>query len=240
MAKAKSPTAIEYWKNRTRIQHTIRRLTRQGYIVNYELPDIPKVVTKASVKRLSKITPDVIRQSSVYARQETGEVIPATQAFKEQRSQSAKKAAKTRKLYRERGYDSFANEYLPDPDTISAYNVTKQTAKYFLSKEDIDALLEHILNAPQDARWYPRGIISKQASRMAILKLTAFLSRFRYSEDLLEVDTTETNLNAAIDQTLFGYSEEDVKAGLSAVLAFLNGSPLTAEESKSLEDESEY
>ena len=78
MAKRKqSATEKEYSKQRRRLKQAIARSEKQGYIFPENiLPEKPKRITKASVRRLAKITPESLRQKGEFLIEETGEVIP--------------------------------------------------------------------------------------------------------------------------------------------------------------------
>lgn len=76
MAKRKTATQKEYSKQRARLLHAIRRNEKQGYIFPEDiLPDIPKRITKASVRKLAKIKPADLRYKAEYLIEETGELI---------------------------------------------------------------------------------------------------------------------------------------------------------------------
>lgn len=67
----------EYAKQRKRLKQAIRRAEKQGFIFPEDiLPKKPKRITKASVRRLAKITPVLIRQKGKFLIEETGEIIP--------------------------------------------------------------------------------------------------------------------------------------------------------------------
>lgn len=78
MSKGKqTPSKNEYNKQRKRLKQAIRRAEKQGYIFSEDiLPKKPKRITKASVRRLAKITPELIRQKGKFLIEETGEIIP--------------------------------------------------------------------------------------------------------------------------------------------------------------------
>lgn len=78
MPKGKqTPSKNEYNKQRKRLKQAIRRAEKQGYIFSEDiLPKKPKRITKASVRRLAKITPEMIRQKGNFLIEETGEIIP--------------------------------------------------------------------------------------------------------------------------------------------------------------------
>lgn len=63
-----------YQKQRRRIQQAIRREIKKGlYVPDNILPPTPKKITKASVRRLEKITPETIRKKSYLVEADTGE-----------------------------------------------------------------------------------------------------------------------------------------------------------------------
>ena len=78
MPKGKqTPIKNEYAKQRKRLKQAIRRAEKQGFIFPEDiLPKKPKRITKASVRRLAKITPVLIRQKGKFLIEETGEIIP--------------------------------------------------------------------------------------------------------------------------------------------------------------------
>lgn len=88
----------QYKKERKRIQNFMRKAEKRGYQFNYELPAIPKKITKSSVSKLKKITPKYLYSKSVYGGEATyGEIVSGTKGKQEERKASAKKSAETRK-----------------------------------------------------------------------------------------------------------------------------------------------
>lgn len=64
----------QYRKQRRRIQQAMRREAKKGvYVPDNILPAVPKRITKASVARLEKITPEMIRKKSYLVDANTGE-----------------------------------------------------------------------------------------------------------------------------------------------------------------------
>lgn len=97
MAKKSTQLQIEYKKQVKRLKQAIKRAEKRGYLVPENiLPKQPKKVTTKSVERLKKITPKEIYAKSEKLDFETGELIPGEVARKQEKSESAKKAAKTR------------------------------------------------------------------------------------------------------------------------------------------------
>lgn len=101
MAKRVKQTPAEraYSKQVKRIKQFISRAEKRGYQFSEDvLPQRPKRVTQASVRKLAKLTPDKLYQKAVYGGLASeGEILPATEGVKLERSLRAKKAAETRK-----------------------------------------------------------------------------------------------------------------------------------------------
>ena len=69
MAKRRKQTPAEraYSKQVKRIKQFIRRAEKRGYQFSEDvLPQRPKRVTQASVRKLAKLTPDKLYQKAVY------------------------------------------------------------------------------------------------------------------------------------------------------------------------------
>lgn len=101
MAKRQKQTPAEraYSKQVKRIKQFIRRAEKRGYQFNENvLPERPNRVTQASVRKLAKLTPDKLYKKAVYGGLATmGEIVPATEGVKLERSLRAKKSAQTKK-----------------------------------------------------------------------------------------------------------------------------------------------
>ena len=101
MAKRKrrkiTETRKEYNKQRKRIQNFLSRARKQGYIFEENvLPEIPKRVTKASVRRLAKLTSQELYKKAVYVSRETGEIETPEERKKLARKQAIEKAKATK------------------------------------------------------------------------------------------------------------------------------------------------
>lgn len=99
MAKRKrTQVEIEYTKQRRRIQSFIRKHEKEGFHFEENiLPAIPKKITKASVSRLQKITPQKLYSKAVFAGEASfGEVVSSYKG-RQLRKQKAKKKRKGRK-----------------------------------------------------------------------------------------------------------------------------------------------
>lgn len=87
--KKVSATVKAYRKERSRVLATARRYEKQGLYVDFVVPNIPKRITQASVRRLAKITPKKI-QSQTYQLNEFGEVEASFYQFKKKQREKTK------------------------------------------------------------------------------------------------------------------------------------------------------
>lgn len=95
--RKQTPAERAYSKQVKRIKQFISRAEKRGYQFSADvLPQRPNRVTKASVRKLAKLTPDVLYQKAVYGGLATeGELVPAKVGLKLERSLRAKKASET-------------------------------------------------------------------------------------------------------------------------------------------------
>lgn len=121
MAKKKKHTQLQldYKKQVKRLKQAVKRAEKRGYIVpDNIIPKQPKKITRKSVDRLKKITTSDIYAKSEKLDLETGELIPGELARKQERSESAKKAAKTRKEKRYNAELGESEYYEPQYETF--------------------------------------------------------------------------------------------------------------------------
>lgn len=109
MAKKKarklSKTRKEYDKQRKRIQSFLSRARKQGYIFDDNvLPQIPKKITKASVSRLEKLTPQELYKKAVYVSRETGEIETPEEHKKRVRREAKIKEKETKARKKKQDY----------------------------------------------------------------------------------------------------------------------------------------
>jgi len=92
-----------YAKERKRITAFVRSAKKRGYSFSESIiPAIPKRKTEASVRKLKKLTKDVLYSKAIYGGEATyGEIVSGIEGLKLERQLRAKKAAKTRKEQKE-------------------------------------------------------------------------------------------------------------------------------------------
>lgn len=135
MAKKKarklSQTRKEYNKQRKRIQSFLSRARKQGYIFDENiLPQIPKRITKSSVSRLAKLTPQELYKKAVYVSHETGEIETPEEHKKRVRREAKikEKETKARKKKQSQKKQSYPKPELPKQKRKNRIN--KDTAFY--------------------------------------------------------------------------------------------------------------
>ena len=100
MAKKKkqTPLQLEYKKQLKRLKQAISRAEKRGYSFPEDIiPKKPKRITRKTVERLKKIKTTDLYEKAEKLDIETGELIPGIEARKLEKSEAAKKVAKTRK-----------------------------------------------------------------------------------------------------------------------------------------------
>ena len=92
-----------YAKERNRIKSFLRRASKRGYQFPEDIiPAIPKRKTEASIRRLKKLTKDVLYEKAIYGGSASyGEVVSAKEGLKLEREARAKRASETRKANKE-------------------------------------------------------------------------------------------------------------------------------------------
>ena len=107
MSNKSSKYLKEYNKEVRRLKQAIKRAEKQGYIVPESIiPQRPKTITQGSVRRLSKITPEKIRQKSDF---QALEAVTDKSKDKEQRKKINKKSKESLKKLQEN--EEFREEF---------------------------------------------------------------------------------------------------------------------------------
>lgn len=92
-----------YAKERNRIKSFVRRAEKRGYSFPESIiPSIPKRKTEASIRKLKKLTKEMLYSKASYGGEATsGEIVSGKEGLKLERQLRAKRAAKTRKEKKE-------------------------------------------------------------------------------------------------------------------------------------------
>lgn len=226
MAKRRKQTPAEraYSKQVNRIRQFIRRAEKRGYqFSDNVLPQRPKRVTQASVKKLAKITPEKLYQKAVYGGLATmGEIVPAIEGLKLERSLRAKKSAQTRKYRLEHPKQQPTNT----PGFEPPENISKDTT--FFDAVVISGFRSHV----------------RQFNERASNLLLSWLDRILSTNDVHDVasmlnDGAEAGL---IITYQIVYSQDKLTQYMSEMLNYLpEAGPLfKAEIMDALEEEEDY
>ena len=97
-----------YNKEISRIKRFVKNAEKRGYQFDLSfLPEKPKNIKITSVKKLKKITPDVLYSHAVYGGEaSSGEIVSGKKGRHLERSLSAKKAAETRTKNKEKSREN--------------------------------------------------------------------------------------------------------------------------------------
>lgn len=183
----------QYLQERRRIQRFIRSATKRGYIIPENiLPDIPKRVTRASVSRLKKITPEKIYSKSQYVSRETGEIKTGKAGRAEERKAASRKAAETRR--RKEETSRAKKEYIPRASDIILSNLRETLANFVPSGQMSRFMQENAVNN----RNYALGILDDAIKELgdeqvakniqkSALQLSRLIEEILYSSDRQKV-----------------------------------------------------
>lgn len=101
--KKKKPTLNQqlYEKELRRLKQFIRRTEKRGFHYAEDvIPVKPKRITKKSIERLQKLTPQVLYEKATYKDPMTGAEVTGTEGRRLERKRAAVKAAKTKRTKR--------------------------------------------------------------------------------------------------------------------------------------------
>lgn len=151
-SKPLTPLQQEYRKQRRRIQQFIRRAEKRGYqFAENAIPDKVKKITRQSVERLRKLTPEKLYKKSIYGGEASyGEIVKGTKGRELERKQSAEKARETRKVRQALRQPIPQESYKPIGDYTTDLDYTYDTEDF----TDTAQLPEPIYNEQED-RYYP-------------------------------------------------------------------------------------
>lgn len=206
----------QYMKERRRIQSFIRRAQKRGYIIPESiLPAIPKNITKSSINRLKKITPDKIYSKSEYKNKETGELVSAKRGRIIERKKATEKAKATRQAKQK------SQVYSPPKESeLTIYNLMQILENFVPS----GAHTPYMRQQMESNRNYALGILQNAIDEMGIEKVA---SNIKNSERL-------SNL---IDEILYSSDREKVKFSLVEFSTIIRGESLSIDENISLTEE---
>lgn len=91
--KVQSPVEKAYNRERNRIKRFIREAEKRGYrFSDFSIPDKPKKITEASVRRLQKYNPKYLYEKATFLEPDTGEIVSGQRGRQIERKRAALKA----------------------------------------------------------------------------------------------------------------------------------------------------
>lgn len=205
MAKKKQLTEAQkdYNKQLRRIKQFVRRAEKRGYVFSENIiPKKPKRVTKASVKKLQKITPKELYKKAQYAGSAThGEIVSGEEGRKAERKASAEKAAKTKKKKKSTQFPK---------QTEQKVNVSRETLT-----TDINLFTNIVIKNFRNHL--------KNLNEVVYIKLTNWLNNLlsRYGADDVAIMLNEGAENGVIANYQIVYSNDKIINYISEMLDYL-------------------
>ena len=240
MAKKRKQTEAEklYSKQLKRIKQFIRRAEKRGFVFEEDIiPQKPKKVTKASVRKLEKLTPEKLYKKSLYVDEPTGEIEEAQKRLKEERKQRARKAAKTKKeRQKQRRSWSFKDaekhrEQLPS----EGKEVFKNIIDDFVSRLQIDT------SWVGRKRRRPVALQETIHSQSVLLSLiNQQIALFGEEEIGNRLQANSDNLSELISIVLWDSKAEAIQSATRLFMEIVIGNSLTPSQLQDLDLESEY
>lgn len=205
MTKKKQLTEAqkEYNKQLRRIKQFVRRAEKRGYVFSENIiPNKPKRVTKASVKKLQKITPKELYKKAQYGGSATyGEIVSGEEGRKAERKASAEKATKTKKKKKSTQFPKQAEQKV---------NVSRETLS-----PDINLFTNIVITNFRNH--------VNQFNEVASTKLNNWLNNLlsRHSADDVAIMLNEGAENGVIVNYQIVYSNDKLNNYISEMLDYL-------------------
>ena len=240
MAKKHKQTEAEklYSKQLKRIKQFIRRAEKRGFIFEEDvIPQRPKKVTNASVRKLEKLTPEKLYKKSLYVEEPTGEIVEAQKRRKEERKQSARKAAKTRKERQQqrRNWTFKDAEKYKDQLPSEGKEVFKNIIDNFVSRLQIDT------SWVGRKRRRPVALQETIRSQSVLLSLiNQQIALFGEEEIGNRLQANSDKLSELISIVLWDSKAEAIQSATRLFMEILTDNTLTPSQLQDLDLESEY
>ena len=240
MAKKRKQTEAEklYSKQLKRIKQFIRRAEKRGFVFEEDIiPQKPKKVTKASVRKLEKLTPEKLYKKSLYLEESTGEIEEAQKRRKEERKQSARKAVKTRKQRQKdrRNWTKEDAEKNRGQLPVEGNESLRNTIDDFVSRLQIDT------SWVGRKRRRPVALQETIRSQSVLLTLINQQIAFFGEEEIgnrLQVNADK--LSELLTIVLWDSKAEAIQSATRLFMEILTGNTLTPSQLQDLDLESEY
>lgn len=233
MAKKRTPIEKEYFKQRKRLQAAIKREEKRGFIVSYELPSVPKKITKASVSRLKKITPKKIREKSYAINPETGEATSAQGAFvrsrwktPEKEQKKAEALALQAKEIERKEAERKSEQFFPNEIDIVLNNYEDMMLSRVLPS-DVIKEIKNILENPDFLSSVRRSYEARYKSQKGIDLLLKIINSIIANKKSNQVamniikNGELQSLMSAIEATMYGSDAQEIELELNKAVSIL-------------------
>lgn len=240
MAKKRKQTEAEklYSKQLKRINQFIRRAEKRGFVFEEDIiPQKPKKVTKASVRKLEKLTPEKLYKKSLYLEESTGEIEEAQKRRKEERKQSARKAVKTRKQRQKdrRNWTKEDAEKNRGQLPVEGNESLRNTIDDFVSRLQIDT------SWVGRKRRRPVALQETIRSQSVLLTLINQQIAFFGEEEIgNRLQSNADKLSELLTIVLWDSKAEAIQSATRLFMEILTGNTLTPSQLQDLDLESEY
>ena len=227
---------LEFKKQQTRLKRAIKRLEKQGYFdFDFEIPTLPKRVTKKRIEEIKSIKPKHILKNAQHVDFETGLVRSAEEVRAEKKRIAIQKRKRTIEEKRKR-----TTEEKPTDDT-SIYLGKGETIHILSPIEMVQNRLNQLANMPR----FQNSVGGE--------KVRALLDIFHYNLEHAESDyqynkyvqyISEHLDDIAENSTIIEFSSEDkveFSMALNTLIEILNGGEaLTLTQAITLGEVSDY
>lgn len=227
---------LEFKKQQRRLQRALKRLQKQGYFdFDFEIPKLPKRVTKKRIEEIKAIKPKHILKNAWHVDFETGWVRPAEEVRAEKKEIAKQKRKRTIEEKRKRLLKEKSNNDAP------TYIGKGETIPTLSTIEIVQNRLNQLANMPRF-----QGSLAGE-------KVKALLDIFSYNLEHAESDyhynkyvqyITEHLDDIAENTTIIEFSSDDsleFNMALNKLIEILNGGKaLTLTQAISLGEVSDY
>ena len=224
-------------KERRRVKQFIRRAEKRGFTFSSTaVPDLPKKITEQTLSRWQKITPSELYRKAVYT-SPTGTTIKGTERRKQERKESAIKAAKTRKEYyrwsKEKPSSRPANEGKVIIDVVlddfSAYTETRDNFTEWTPSSYWSDDLSKYKKRDKERGW---GILQGAINELGIEQVARNLKNNAIEvSNIIQRILYESGNSYRVDSR-----NGEINMALNRFQAIVYGRPLTVEESATFTD----
>lgn len=224
-----------YKKERNRILRYMATKRKQGYEwFDFSVPKIPKHITEGSVRRLQKITADVLIRKSAHPDPETGESIAGNIFQLRKRREKAKERKERRNWIREK--------YPRSEEPVQIKDIIKSNILDFVKDIfsepvprivlDSDGVYKTRSQRTMDYIYNNRDNIRKEIEDKLSEQDSGYFEYLEQNKDTIEKE---------IEQFYYQYySENDVQTSYDKILAYLLFRPLQTNEQNLFDEWSSY